>query len=208
MENNLPISQNKEFKYSITYSSWNEEDLEAGDTNNRGYEVKDDIDTIGDILHLANDRYGIYYPMSWGGWESTEPQEDTDYIEKGIRKYYTLHITNVDGTDISQEENDFITFLLSNGRYEINKFREYSVGGVVIGSIAVGIGGLIGYYYFKNKKSSKKDSVDSRAKSVTHTINGKDRKFPIKDAWKKEHSLHNKSQDYEVPQDKRVVRKK
>ena len=140
MRTNLPINQKKQFKYSITFSSWDEDSLEAGETNDRGFEVKDDTDTIGEILYLANDRYGIYYPLSFGGWESTEPEQDTDYWEKGINKYYTLHITNTDGTDITQEENDFITFLLSNGRYEINKFREYAIGGIVGGAIAVGIG--------------------------------------------------------------------
>lgn len=201
MKNNLPISQDKEFKYSITFSSWDEESLEAGETNDIGFEVQEDSDTIGEILSLANERYGIYYPLSFGIWESTEPEEDKDFFEKGIRKYYTLHITNEDGTEISQEENDFITFLLSNGRYEIDKFSEYAIGGIVGGAIAVGVG-LIAYYYFKNKKQKGKESItNSRAKSVER--NG--RKFPIKDAWKREHSKENKSEKYEVPQEDRFA---
>lgn len=197
MKNNLPINKDKQFKYSITFSSWDEESLEAGQTDDLGFEIKDDVNNIGEILHLANDRYGIYYPLTFGGWESTEPEENTDYFERGINKYYTLHVKNVDGTDISQEENDFITFLLSDGRYEINKFRDYAVGGVVIGAIAVGIGGLIAYYYFNNKKPES--SKNSRAKTVVK--NG--RIFPIKDAWKREHSLENKSEKHEVPQEDR-----
>jgi hypothetical protein len=39
----------------------------------------------------------------------------------------------------------------------------------------------------------------NRAKSVTHKINGKDRKFPIKDAWRREHNSYNESEKYEVP---------
>jgi hypothetical protein len=199
MRNDLPISPKKKFKYSITFQSFDEESLEAGDSFDRGFEVQDDTDTIGDILYKANTTYGIYYPLSFGGWESTEPDEDRDFWEKGIRKYYFLHITNEDGTEISQEENDFITFLLSDGRYEIDKFRDYAVGGIVLGAVALGVGALITYFYFKGRKSNK-GSISRTAKSVTYTINGKDRKFPIKDAWKKEHSLENKSEEYEVPQ--------
>ena len=118
MRNNLPISSKKKFKYSITFTSWDEESLEMGETDNRGYEIEDSIDTIGDILYEANTTYGIYMPVSFGNWESTEPEQDRDFWEKGIRKYYALHITNEDGTEISQEENDFITYLLSrNDRF-------------------------------------------------------------------------------------------
>jgi chemotaxis protein histidine kinase CheA len=39
----------------------------------------------------------------------------------------------------------------------------------------------------------------NRAKSVTHKINGKDRKFPIKDAWRREHNSYNKSEKHETP---------
>jgi hypothetical protein len=39
----------------------------------------------------------------------------------------------------------------------------------------------------------------NRAKSVTHKINGKDRKFPIKDAWRREHNSYNKSEKHEIP---------
>jgi hypothetical protein len=199
MRNDLPISPKKKFKYSITFESWDEESLEAGQSDVRGYEVEDDTDLIGDILYKANTTYGIYMPVSFGTWESTEPNEDRDFWEKGIRKYYALHITNEDGTEISQEESDFISFLLSDGHYEINKFRDYAVGGIVLGSIALGVGALITYFYFKGKKG-KKSLENNRAKSVTHIINGKERTFPIKDAWRKDHNTENKSQKFEVPQ--------
>ena len=202
MRNDLPISPKKKFKYSITFQSFDEESLEAGDSFDRGYEVEDDTELIGEILYKANTTYGIYMPVSFGNWESTEPNEDRDFWEKGIRKYYALHLTNEDGTEISQEESDFISFLLSDGHYEINKFRDYAVGGIVLGSIALGVGALITYFYFKGKKGGKgkKGSINNRAKSVTHIINGKKRKFPIKDAWRKDHNVENKSQKFEVPQ--------
>ena len=205
MKKNLPISQKKKFKYSISFQSFDEESLEAGDSFDSGYEIIDATDFIGDILYKAYFTYGIYMPVAFGTWESTNPLENTDYWEKGIKKYFAIHISNEDETQISKEESDFITFLLSDGHYELNKFREYAVGGVVLGSIALGIGALITYFYFKGKKGgkSKKELVGKTSKSVTYKINGKDRKFPIKDAWKKEHTLENQSEDYEVPQAER-----
>jgi hypothetical protein len=204
MRNDLPISPNKNFKYSISVESWDEDSLEVGETDDRGYVVEDAVEEIGDILLQANTTYGIYMPFAFGRWESTQPDEDADFYEKGISKFYTLYITNEDGSEITDEENDFITFLLSDGRYEINKFRDYAVGGIVLGAIALGVGTLITYFYFKDKKGNESSfgngDSNSRAKSVTHTINGVDRKYPIKDAWKKEHTLENKSQDFEVPQ--------
>jgi hypothetical protein len=197
MKNQLPISENKKFKYSISFESWDEESLEMGETDNRGYEYQDEVANIGDILFKANTEYGIYYPSSFGNWESTEPLEDRDFFEKGIRKYFYLHIINEDGTEISNEENDFITFLLSDGRYNSDKFEQFAVGGIVLGSIIIGVGALISYFYFKDKNGN--GTVDGRAKSVEH--NGI--KYPIKDAWRKEHNTENKNEKHEVPQENR-----
>ena len=203
MEKNLPINKDQKFKYSITFQSTNEESRELGDFSKKGFVVEDELAEIGDILYKANTDYGIYYPLSFGVWESTSPDENKDYYEKGIHTYYSLHITNEDGTEISQEQNDFITFLLSDGRYNASAFESYAVGGIVLGSIALGVGALITYFYFNNKKGSESESEDSRAKSVTHKINGKERKFPIKDAWRKEHNIENKNEKHEVPQENR-----
>ena len=200
----LPISENKKFKYSIYFQSFDEESLEMGSSVDSGYEKIESIDTIGDILRLANSTYGIYYPVSFGVWESTEPLQNTEYFEKGIRKYFSLHIHNEDGTEISSDENDFITFLLSDGQYNSDVFEEYAIGGVVLGAL-LGVGALITYFYFKNKKGSDSyTSTNPRAKSVVRNINGKDRKFPIKDAWRNEHNIENKRENYEVPQGQRL----
>jgi len=201
----LPINENKKFKYSIYFQSFDEESLEAGSSLESGYEKIESVDTIGDILYLANSVYGIYMPVSFGNWESTEPLSDKDYYEKGISKYFSIHISNEDGIDISDEENEFITFLLSDGKYNSSAFEQYAVGGIVLSAIAVGVGALITYFYFKGKKGGKgkKELVSISSKSVTYKIKGKDRKFPIKDAWRKEHNLENKAEKYEVPQGSR-----
>ena len=68
MRNNLPISPKKKFKYSITFQSFDEESLEIGETDDKGYEVEETTDTIGEILYEANTTYGIYMPVSFGIW--------------------------------------------------------------------------------------------------------------------------------------------
>ena len=63
-------------------------------------------------MYKAYSTYGIYMPVAFGTWESTNPLENTDYWEKGIKKYFAIHISNEDETQISTEESDFITFHL------------------------------------------------------------------------------------------------
>ena len=131
MDKKAPFNSSKKFEYSITYSAWDEESLEMGETDDKGYEVEPEVENISEILYKSFDKYGIYYPVSIGTWESTEPKEDTDFYEKGIRKYYVLHLRNEDGTEISEEDNDFITHLLSNGEYNREYFEEYAFGGLL-----------------------------------------------------------------------------
>jgi len=71
----------------------------------------------------------------------------------------------------------------------------------------------------KNKRKAYNEYLESskfndgggvggnRAKSITHNINGKDRKFPIKDAWRREHNSYNESENYEIPLNKRKLAK-
>jgi len=125
----VPFSGSKKFEFSITYSAWDEDSLEMGETDDKGYEIEPTIEDISEILHIANSDYGIYYPMSVGYWEATEPKEDMDYFTKGIKKYYVLHVRNEDGTEISEDENDFMTHLLSDGRYNRESFPEFLFGG-------------------------------------------------------------------------------
>ena len=177
------ISPSKLFKYSITFQETTEDSREVSDYSNSGYIIENESDIIGNILKKANQVYGIYYPIYFGGWESTYPEQDRDYFEKGVEKYYTLFIKNEDGTDITEEEYDFITFLLSDGNYNKSEFTDYAVGGVVLGALALGVGGLIAYYYFNKRKKG----------------------YPTGSAWTKEHYHHNEDEDYEVEPSKRKV---
>lgn len=177
------IKANRVFKYSITFQETNQESREVSDFSDSGFIIENETDEIGDILKLAQQTYGIYYPISFGAWESTTPEHNAKYFEKGIETYYALFIKNEDGTDITEEEYDFITFLLSDGNYNKSEFTDYAVGGVVLGALALGVGGLIAYYYFNKRKKG----------------------YPTGSAWTKEHYHHNEDEDYEVEPSKRKV---
>jgi hypothetical protein len=176
MEKKLPISKNKKFIYSITYQHSDEESSELGEFKEIGFEFEKSTDTIGKILKLANENYNIYYPISVGNWESTSPVEDRDYWEKGIHKFYVLHINNEDGTSISEEENNFITYLLSNGQYNSDEFEEFYLGGLIIGGL---IGGYIGYYYGKNPRKKYDFGGEVVGNQVTYNYYGEEQKGDI-----------------------------
>jgi hypothetical protein len=130
-EGNMPFDSTKNFKYSITYTESTEESSEYSDYSDQGYEVERQEAEIGDILHQAHSDYGIYSPTSLGSWESTSPLADRNYYEKGVDKYFQLHVMNVDGSQISEKEHNFITHLLSEGKYHADDFEEYAFGGLL-----------------------------------------------------------------------------
>lgn len=119
---------NKKYKYSVTFQTITPESAEAGDYESQGFEVEETIDELQDILQDGVNRYGVSEPSSisykdgvgkvssgcW--WSSSSPDNDRDYFEKGIEKYYSLHIRNIDGSELSDEEAQFVNDKLKEGR--------------------------------------------------------------------------------------------
>lgn len=114
------IEGNKKFLYSITYQLVTPESAEHGDYEKQGYEVEKQEAELQDILRDAVNNYGIYSTtgtISAGiSFESLTPDHDRDYFEKGHEKYYTLHITHLDGSDLNYDESSFVANKLSEGR--------------------------------------------------------------------------------------------
>ncbi len=118
------LEGDKKYQYSVTYQTITPESAEEGDFDSQGFEVEKTIDELQDILQEAVNRYYIHEPSStkngkpvsgtW--WSSVSPNTDRDYFEKGIEKYYSLHVSNIDGTELSDEEAQLITNKLKEGR--------------------------------------------------------------------------------------------
>ncbi len=117
------IPGDKEFKYSITYQELDPEqggDEENDDYTDQGFEIEETRSRLGFIIEIAKNM-GINSPSSspansgmW--WSSNDPENSRDYFERGIQKFYSLHIKNLDDSKLSTEESEFITKLLNMPR--------------------------------------------------------------------------------------------
>lgn len=133
------VEGNKKYKYGITYQLVTPESAENGDFEDTGWEREYAVEELQDILQDAVNRYGIYEPSGspvHGGvwWSSVSPDTDRDYFEKGHEKYYSLHITNVDGSELTDEEALFVTAKLKEGRnlhWDEEENKWWREGGVV-----------------------------------------------------------------------------
>lgn len=116
------IHGDKKYNYSITYRTiFQSENEESPYEDGNGFEVENEIEELQDILQEAVNKYGIYAPTGSPihagiSFESVTPKQDRDYFEKGIETYFTLHVKNVDGSDISLEETQLIADKLKEGR--------------------------------------------------------------------------------------------
>lgn len=94
----------KYFLVSKTYEIISEESAENGDAEERGFEYQDDEMDTEDILKEINEGGFVELSSSWiedhkesnkpnYTWIKTvDPVYNRDYIEKGLRCYYSLHI--------------------------------------------------------------------------------------------------------------------
>jgi hypothetical protein len=157
MKSVLPFRGDDTLMYSITYDLATPESRELGSFEESGYIVEPTEGELQDILLQANRDYGIYMPVGVGSFTNPRADEDNDYFTKGHEKYYTLFINKTDGSRLNQEELDFITALLNEGKYsydeESNRFYEwggtpeYGIGGWIGGTL---IGGFLGYQIGKS----------------------------------------------------------
>ena len=152
MKSVLPFRGDDTLMYSITYDLATPESRELGSYEESGYIVEPSKGELQDILLEANRDYGIYKPVGIGVFTNPRADHDNDYFTKGHEKYYTLFINKTDGSKLNQEELDFITALLNEGKYSYdeksNRFYEwggtpeYGIGGWIGGTL---IGGFLGY---------------------------------------------------------------
>lgn len=152
MKSVLPFRGDDTLMYSITYDLSTPESRRLGSFEESGYIVEPTEGELQDILLQANRDYGIYMPVGVGSFANPIAPEDNDYFTKGHEKYYTLFINKTDGSRLNQEELDFVTALLNEGKYSFdedsNRFYEwggtpeFGIGGWIGGTL---IGGFLGY---------------------------------------------------------------
>lgn len=120
----------KKYNYGITFRTITEESAQQSDWAKTGWEIEKEDSELQDIIKTASWDYGIN-GFTGNGWESTSPTSDRDYFEKGIEKYYDLHITHVDGSSLSKEEEKAITELLKSNKvkYDEDEKSWYGKGG-------------------------------------------------------------------------------
>ncbi len=106
------VAEHGGYVWGSTYEVWDEETLEAGDTDDRGWEHEyEDNGPYKSLADLLQDIPG----HSWLEWSSSDPgprdwiisEDDQDY-RSGDRTQYSLHIKHADGTPLTQSEVNFI----------------------------------------------------------------------------------------------------
>lgn len=99
------------YTYKMTYETWNEEALEAGETDDKGWEEEgsDVYGSLEDVIRATDDH-------SWIEWSSSPPDgrswiisEDDEDHRTGDRTIYNLWIERTDKKPLSADEIDTIS---------------------------------------------------------------------------------------------------
>jgi len=103
----------KGYYFKMTYETWDEEAIEAGDTDDRGWLIRksEKFDTLEELLDDSDVSY-----KSWIEWSSSHPNpahdwlisEDEQDYSSGERTQYSLWIERGDRAKLSREEMEFI----------------------------------------------------------------------------------------------------
>lgn len=100
----------KGYDVSITYETWDEESLEIGETDDKGWYLEDDnYETLQDVVDSVRNYNWVNWSSSNPGprdWISSEAEVD---MRSGERTTYNLFIERDDGKPLSSEEISFIS---------------------------------------------------------------------------------------------------
>ncbi len=102
----------KGYWYKMTYETWDQDSLEAGDTDDKGWTQKKSKpdNSLQELLEGNSDIYN----QSWLEWSSSHPDGDHDWIVSqedesgGENTIYHLWVVRSDGKGLSKEEMQYI----------------------------------------------------------------------------------------------------
>lgn len=113
------------YNVGITYQTTTEESSKLGDFDDTGWEEEYESSSINDIKNKAFN-YGTTEPSSslqkgviW--WTSTNAETSRDFYEKGIEKYYSLHIRHLNDADLSEEEIKYFNRIINPKRNSLKE---------------------------------------------------------------------------------------
>lgn len=103
----------KKYKLDITYETWKPEDVEIGDTDDRGYEGKDvSFDSLYDMIDFMLNQGAVSPSNSVsqsGTWYSTEGEQD---MHSGETTIYSFHPQD----NLTDEEENIIFNSIESGK--------------------------------------------------------------------------------------------
>lgn len=109
------VAEHGGYRWATTYETWSEEDLWAGDTDDRGWEYefskKHTYNSLADLLQDIPSHSWLEWsssPPCPRSWITSDRDENRAYFEKGETTYYALHIEHADGTPLTQAEVNFV----------------------------------------------------------------------------------------------------
>lgn len=113
------------YNVGIAYQTTTEESSELGDFDDTGWEEEYESSSINDIKNKAFN-YGTTEPSSSPiqagiSWSSTSAESSRDFYEKGIEKYYKLHIKHLNDSDLSIEEARYFNSIINPKRNSLKE---------------------------------------------------------------------------------------
>ena len=102
----------KGYTYRMAYETWDEEALEAGETDDKGWdeEGSEVYDTLDDVIRAVDDN-------SWSHWSSTHPDGKRDWLvsdgdedpRTGERTSHHLWVERKDGKPLDNNELKYLS---------------------------------------------------------------------------------------------------